>query len=226
MVSHESAIPDRARYVAGVDISPPDEDGIVRSAVVVLEYPGLEVREVRLAEAKPNIPYIPGLLSFRETPALIDALESLELTPDIIIVDGQGIAHPRRFGIACHLGLLADTPTIGCAKSILRGRHGPLDTEAGSQAEMIDRGDLVGLALRTRKDVSPVYVSVGHKVSLPLAAQWVLACCKGRRLPETTRLAHQAAAGRLAPGLREASTPPVNHSDQTTIGPANKVGPL
>ena len=171
--------------------------------MVVLSYPGLELEEVSQAEGKPGLPYVPGLLSFRETPVLIDALERLDLTPDIIIADGQGLAHPRRFGIACHIGVLANTPTIGCAKSILRGKHGPLGGEAGAQAELVDRGQVVGVALRTRSNVSPVYVSVGHNVDLTSEADWVLACCVGRRLPETTRLAHEAAAGRLPPGRRD-----------------------
>ncbi len=200
LVSRTSAITDNVRHIAGVDISPPNDEDTVQAAVVVLSYPDLQPEEVRLAEGKPGLPYIPGFLSFREVPVLIDALESLELTPDVIIADGQGLAHPRRFGIACHLGLVTDVPAIGCAKSILRGRYDRLGSEAGSRAEMVDRGEVVGLALRTRTDVSPVYVSVGHKVDLDSAAEWVLACCKGRRLPETTRLAHQAAAGRLPPG--------------------------
>ena len=200
LVSRTSAITPNAQYVAGLDISPPGPEGTVQAAVVVLGYPDLEVREVRLAEGKPGLPYIPGLLSFRETPVLIDALESLDLNPDIIIVDGHGLAHPRAFGIACHIGLFTDTPTIGCAKSILTGRHGPVGVQAGSTAELVSRGRVVGLALRTRDNVRPVYVSVGHKVDLASAAQWVLKCCRGRRLPETTRLAHNAAAGRLATG--------------------------
>ena len=203
MVSCASAIPDSVRHLAGVDISGSDAEGTVRAAVVVLRYPDLELEEVSLAEGKPSLPYIPGLLSFRETPMLIDALESLDLTPDIIITDGQGLAHPRRFGIACHIGLLTDTSTIGCAKSILTGRHGPLGSEAGSRAELLDRGEVVGVALRTRTGVSPVYVSAGHKIDLTSAVEWVLASCRGRRLPETTRLAHEAAAGRLAPGRRK-----------------------
>ena len=201
-VDHDSGIPASVQYLAGVDISPPDPDGMVRGAVAVLAYPALELEEVSQASGRPGIPYIPGLLSFRETPVLLQALECLELSPDIIIVDGHGLAHPRRFGIACHIGLLTDTPTIGCAKSILRGRHGPLGGEVGATADLEDRGEVVGVAIRTRKDVRPVYVSVGHKVDLPSAVKWVMACCKGRRLPETTRLAHEAAAGRLAPGRR------------------------
>jgi deoxyribonuclease V len=185
--------------VAGVDISGADRSGVVRAAVVVLSYPDLVVREVSLASGIPTLPYIPGLLSFRETPVLNDAFVALKLKPDIVITDGHGWAHPRRFGIGCHIGLLADTPTIGCAKSVLVGKHGPLLAEAGSKAELVDRGEVVGLALRTRTNVSPVYVSVGHKVDLDSAAEWVLACCTGTRLPETTRMAHRAASGKLAP---------------------------
>ena len=202
--------------MAGVDISGADAEGMVLAAVAVLSYPDLEVAEVSLARGKPSLPYIPGFLSFRETPVLIDALEGLELTPDIIITDGQGLAHPRRFGIACHIGLLADVPAIGCAKSILTGRHGPLGNEAGSHAELTDQGEVIGVALRSRTGVSPVYVSVGHKIDLASATKWVLACCKGRRLPETTRLAHQAAAGRLAPGRR---TPGSGHEPESRSHP-------
>ncbi len=208
MVSRTNAIPQRVRYVAGVDISSPDAAGKVRGAVVVLSYPDLEIAEVSLAEGVPGFPYIPGLLSFRETPILVKALERLETEPDIIIADGQGIAHPRRFGIACHLGLLTDVPAIGCAKSILTGRHGALAPEAGSRAELVHRDEVVGLALRTRTAVSPVYVSIGHKVDLDKAAEWVLASCDGLRIPKTTRLAHKAAAGQLEPGWRRAPDAP------------------
>lgn len=195
MVSRASAVPMVVRRVAGADISSPDPDGMVRAAVVVLAYPTLQVEEVSLAEGRPSLPYIPGLLSFRETPILMDALKTLERAPDLIIVDGQGCAHPRSFGLACHVGLITDVPTIGCAKSRLTGKHGPLSAAAGSRAELISKGEVVGMALRTRTGVRPVYVSVGHKVDLASAVEWVLACCRGTRLPETTRLAHRAAAG-------------------------------
>ena len=201
-VSTASGIGSQVSHLAGTDISPPDSEGTVRAAVVVLSYPGLEVEEVSLAEGKPGFPYIPGLLSFREIPVLVDALEGLRLAPDIIIADGQGLAHPRRFGLACHIGLLTDTPTIGCAKSRLIGSHAPVGREAGSRAELMDRGEVVGVALRTRADVRPVYVSVGHKVDLASTSHWVLAASTWRRLPETTRLAHRAAAGLLDPDTR------------------------
>ena len=194
------------RLIAGVDLSAPDAQGRVTGAVVVVRYPGLDIAEVRVHNSSPEMPYIPGLLSFRESPAILGALEQLSTTPDLLLVDGQGLAHPRRFGIACHLGLLLDLPTVGCAKSILRGRHGPLAAHQGASAELIDGGEVVGAALRTRQGVSPLYVSIGHRVDLATALDWVLACCKRYRLPEPTRLAHQAAAGRLAP--RGPSRPP------------------
>ena len=203
-VSRTNTIPEQVRYVAGVDISPPDAAGTVRGAVVVLSHPDLEIAEVSLAEGVPGFPYIPGLLSFRETPIMVKALERLDIEPDVIIVDGHGFAHPRRFGIACHLGLLTGVPAIGCAKSILVGKHGPLDADAGSRAELVHKDEVVGLALRTRTAVSPVYVSIGHKVDLSKAAEWVLACCDGVRIPKTTRLAHKAAAGEIEPGQRKA----------------------
>lgn len=196
-VSFTNTIPERPYYVAGTDISPPDGNGVAWGAAVVMSLPSLQVVEVKRAQGRPGFPYIPGLLSFREAPLLLGALERLATTPDFILADGQGLAHPRRFGLACHLGLFTDTPTIGCAKSILRGRHGSLDDERGAWAALEDQGDVVGAALRTRDDVSPIYVSVGHKVDLPSAIRWALACCAGYRMPEPTRLAHQAAAGQL-----------------------------
>ena len=201
LVSHDNPLPLTVYCVAGLDISPPDADGIVHAAAIVLSYPALELEEVRIAEGRPGLPYIPGLLSFRETPVAVGALEQLKLSPDLIITDGQGYAHPRRFGLACHIGLITDAPTIGCAKSILTGKHGPLGTEAGSTAPLLDRDEAIGKAVRTRDGVRPVFVSVGHKIDLDSAVEWVLACCKGRRLPETTRLAHQAAGGRLTTGV-------------------------
>lgn len=197
-VSAEDSLRTPPRYVAGVDISPTDADGIATAAAVLLELPDLRRVEVKLHRDKVGFPYVPGLLSFREAPLALGALEQLETDPDIILVDGQGLAHPRRFGIACHLGLLTDTPAIGCAKSILRGRpEGGLHPDKGSYVDLVDRGEVVGAAVRTRNSVRPVYVSVGHKISLVSAIEWTLACCRGYRIPEPTRLAHLAAAGRL-----------------------------
>ena len=196
-MSATSLIPPRPRYIAGTDISGEDKDGYAVGAVVVVSYPDLEVAEVARSMVRPEFPYVPGLLSFRETPVLIAALERLYLKPDILMVDGHGLAHPRRFGIACHLGLLLDVPTIGCAKSILTGRYQELAPEAASRADLVDRGDVIGAAVRTRRSVSPVYISIGNRVDLESAVKWTLACCKGYRIPEPTRLAHQAAGLRL-----------------------------
>jgi deoxyribonuclease V len=202
------------QLVAGVDISSPNPQGIARGAVVVMHYPQMELAEVRVVEGPPGFPYVPGLLSFRESPLILAACQKLELTPDIFLVDGQGIAHPRRLGIASHLGLFLDTPTIGCAKSILRGRHAPLGREPGSCAELVDGGEVVGAALRTREGVTPVYVSIGHKVDLEAAVFWVKECCLGYRLPEPVRLAHLAAGGRMKEGLVVAADREEAHQGQ------------
>jgi deoxyribonuclease V len=200
-VSRVASLPPGVRYIAGVDISVPRFKGLARGAVVVLHYPSLELAEVRVAEAEPPFPYVPGLLSFREVPVLRGVLEKLETAPDLLLVDGQGLAHPRRFGIACHLGLLLDVPTIGCAKSILVGSHTLLSEEAGGYTELVHEGEVVGAAVRTRVGVKPVYVSVGHCVDLATAVRWTFACCRGYRIPEPTRLAHLAAGGQFASGL-------------------------
>lgn len=184
------------RTVAGVDVSVGRTGRAGRAAVVVLDYPSLQPRETQIAETELEFPYIPGLLSFREAPVVLDAFRKLAVIPDIVFVDGQGIAHPRRFGIASHLGVLLDLPTIGCAKSILCGRHDELAPEAGSVTPLVDRGEIVGAAVRTKARVKPVYVSIGHKVDLDTAVHWALATCRGYRLPEPTRLAHNAAGRR------------------------------
>jgi deoxyribonuclease V len=183
--------------VAGIDISAPDAQGVARGAVVILRYPELSIVEVEIAQGKLALPYIPGLLSFRETPLILAACEKITNVPDFILIDGQGIAHPRRLGLASHVGLFLDLPTIGCAKSILCGQHQPVGEDAGSHAELLDNGELIGAALRTKSGVRPIYVSVGHKIDLAMALQWVMKCCHGYRLPEPTRLAHLAAGGML-----------------------------
>jgi len=190
------------RLVAGVDISSPRVPGSARAAVVVLSYPDLETVEVSTVEGEISFPYVPGLLSFRESPLILAALERVRNAPDLVLVDGQGIAHPRRLGLASHLGLFLDRPTIGCAKSILCGCHEAVGDERGSHAHLFDRGDRIGAALRTRSGVRPIYVSVGHKIDLASSLQWVLKCSRGYRLPEPIRLAHLAASGQQLPSSR------------------------
>jgi deoxyribonuclease V len=186
-------------FIAGVDISAPKANSIATAAAVVIQYPGLGLVEAKIAHGKPGFPYIPGLLSFRESPLILAACQELTVNPDLLLVDGQGIAHPRRIGLASHLGLLLDTPAIGCAKSRLCGSHEEPGAEPGSFAELVDRGEIIGAALRTKPGTKPVYVSIGHKIDLETAIYWVLECCHGYRLPEPTRLAHLAAGGNLKP---------------------------
>jgi deoxyribonuclease V len=183
--------------IAGVDISSQSARGTATGAVVVLSYPELAIVEVKIAEQELGFPYVPGFLSFREAPLTLAACQKLTLTPDLILVDGQGIAHPRRLGLASHLGLWLDMPTIGCAKSLLCGRYGPVEASQGSFAELRDGGEVIGAVLRTKARTTPVYVSIGHKVDLEAAIYWVMQCCRGYRLPEPTRLAHLAAGGHL-----------------------------
>ena len=182
--------------IAGVDLSPPDaETGLVRGAVVVVGWPSLEVLEVSTAEGMADFPYVPGLLSFREAPILLAALAGLRATPDLILVDGQGTAHPRRFGIACHLGLAIDVPTIGCAKSRLVGTHQEPDEQKGAWTSLVDHRESIGAVVRTRTGVRPIYVSPGNTIDLESSVRWALACSPRYRVPVPTRLAHRAAAG-------------------------------
>jgi deoxyribonuclease V len=181
------------RTVAGVDVGM--EGDVARAAVVVMTYPSMTPVEQSLADVPALMPYVPGLLSFREAPAILAACEALRIEPDLFVFDGQGIAHPRRFGIASHVGVILNKPSIGCAKSRLWGTHHELAPEEGSYVHLYDGDEIVGAVLRTRDHVSPVYVSVGHRIDLETAIQFVLGCCKGYRLPETTRYAHKVAGG-------------------------------
>lgn len=187
------------RFIAGVDVSVSRARGAATGAVIVLEYPSLSLVEAKVVYGEVDFPYVPGLLSFREAPLVLKAFEILETIPDLVLVDGQGIAHPRRIGLASHLGLFLDVPTIGCAKSRLCGSHGELRDEPGSSTELVDGGEIIGVTLRTKLRTKPLHISVGHRIDLPTAVHWVLECCRGYRLPEPTRLAHQAAGGNLRP---------------------------
>lgn len=185
----------RVRYVAGVDVGFEGGGAVTRAAIAVLRWPGLEPVDSALARLKTAFPYVPGLLSFRELPAVLEAALRLTLAPDLWLCDGQGVAHPRRFGIACHLGVLCDVPAIGVAKSRLLGEHDEPGGERGTWAPLTHAGERIGVALRTRTGVRPLYVSVGHRVSLPAARRWVLRLAPHYRLPETTRAAHRLASG-------------------------------
>jgi deoxyribonuclease V len=189
--------PGNVRRVAGVDIAVDRARGRGTGAAVVLSYPELGVAEVAVEEAPLTFPYVPGLLSFREIPVLRAAFRRIDGPIDLLLVDGQGLAHPRRFGLACHLGLLLDVPAVGCAKSRLVGEHTMPGEAAGSSSDLIEDSEVIGRVLRTRDGVKPIFVSAGHRIGLAGAEAWVLRCCKGYRLPEPTRLAHQAAGGRI-----------------------------
>ncbi len=181
--------------VAGVDVGFEDHGKITRAAVVVLRLADLSTVEQAVARQPTRFPYIPGLLSFRECPAVLAALEKLTVIPDLLLCDGQGIAHPRRLGIACHLGVLTDLPSIGVAKSRLVGKYGPVPSVRGGWIPLVDRRETVGAVLRTRIGVKPVFVSLGHRISLLTAIHYVMACTTRYRLPETTRAADKLASG-------------------------------
>jgi deoxyribonuclease V len=187
---------DAITLVGGVDVSV--KDNVSRAAVVVLRYPELDVIEAVQASIPTPFPYIPGLLSFREGAVILDAMRRLQARPDVFMFDGQGIAHPRRIGIASHVGLFIDVPTVGCAKSRLSGHAGPLPPEKGAWVPLQDRGEIIGVELRTRDNVKPVYVSVGNRATLDTARELVLRCTTRYRLPEPTRAAHNSAGIPLA----------------------------
>ncbi|PSF39355.1 deoxyribonuclease V [Aphanothece hegewaldii CCALA 016] len=185
------------QLVAGVDVGFEDNYALTRAAVAVLRFPELELVETAIAILPTCFPYIPGFLSFREIPAIIEALKKITIVPHLILCDGQGIAHPLRLGIASHLGVLIDCPTIGVAKSRLIGSHEEVNLEKGSQQPLIDQGETIGIVLRTKYKVKPLYISPGHRISLPTAIQYVLKSTTKYRLPETTRIADRLSKGRI-----------------------------
>ncbi|SEM04371.1 deoxyribonuclease V [Halomonas daqiaonensis] len=194
---------DPVRHLAGVDIGFEQGGEITRAAVVVLAWSPNDGNEFEVVEQvvhrePTRMPYVPGLLSFREVPAALGAFEKLEVKPELVMVDGQGIAHPRRIGVASHLGLWLDLPTIGVAKSRLCGRHGEPGPERGDWTPLVDGSDteVIGAVLRSRVKVKPIFVSPGHRVSLPTAIEWVTSCLRRTKLPEPTRLADRLASRR------------------------------
>lgn len=183
------------RRIAGVDVGFEAEGRITRAAIVVLDAETLAPAGQAIARLPTAFPYIPGLLSFREIPAVLEAWKKLPIQPDLLLVDGQGIAHPRRLGIASHLGLLLDRPSIGVAKSRLIGQHTELPVDKGAWVPLRERDEIIGAVLRSRTGVAPLYISTGHRISLETALAWVMHAITRYRLPETTRAAHRLASG-------------------------------
>lgn len=195
-VLREDKIND-VNLVAGVDVAYEKSGDNLVATVVVLEADSLELVETVISRSSTQFPYLPGLFSFRELPPLIDAFSKLQCSPDLVVCDGQGIAHPRRFGMACHLGVIFDIPTIGCGKTKLIGKYEELSLERGSFSDIIDDEEIIGRALRSQHAIKPIYVSVGHRISLSTATNWILKLSPKYRLPETTRIADQVVKAAL-----------------------------
>ncbi|WP_267359864.1 deoxyribonuclease V [Gilliamella sp. B2717] len=182
--------------IGGTDVGFEDEGKTTRAAIVILTYPDFDVVEYHVARLKTEFPYIPGYLSFREYPALLSAWEQVEHKPDLLLVDGQGVAHPRRLGIASHLGLLLDMPTIGVAKKRLCGHYNPLPKVAGQMTPLTDKQQQIGWVLQSKNNCNPLFISSGHRISQASALNWVNLCLRGYRLPEPTRWADAVASNK------------------------------
>jgi len=187
---------DKITRVAGIDVGFENKGATTRAAIAILSYPDLTLMEYQLARRPTCFPYVPGLLSFREVPAVLDALNKLRRRPDVVLCDGQGFAHPRRFGLACHIGVLLDLPSIGVAKSRLLGTHGDVPDKRGRYVPLMDGDESIGAVLRTRLGVRPIYISIGHRIDLKNAVELVMNCTTRYRLPETTRWADRIASGK------------------------------
>ncbi|QIQ22048.1 deoxyribonuclease V [Zophobihabitans entericus] len=196
ILSDDFSLPETNFLIGGTDVGFEQDGEITRAAIVVLKYPSFEVMEYQIARIPTTMPYIPGYLSFREYPALLKAWQQLKQKPQLLFVDGQGVAHPRRLGIASHLGLLLDIPTIGVAKNRLCGKHDILPEEVGSHVALIDKQEQIGWVLRSKKRCNPLYISAGHRISHNTALNWVEKCLKGYRLPEPTRFADAFASNK------------------------------
>jgi deoxyribonuclease V len=186
-----SALDKEIKTVGGADISFHRGSDEIHAAIIVLELPRLKPVTRSLVTDEMTFPYIPGLLAFREMPVLLKAWNLLQVKPDVLILDGHGIAHPRRMGIATHFGIEVDHPTIGCAKNILTGNHGELGSKKGATADLLDKDERIGFALRSRTNVNPIFVSPGHKLSFKNAYSIVMSTLTKYKLPRTTRLAHR-----------------------------------
>ena len=189
---------DPPTLIGGADVGFEQEGEVTRAAMVLLSYPSLELVEYQVARVATTMPYIPGFLSFRETPALLAAWELLSRKPDLLFVDGHGISHPRRLGVASHFGLLVDVPTIGVAKKRLCGKFEPLGDEPGALAPLLDKGEQLAWVWRSKARCNPLFIATGHRVSMDSALAWVQRCMKGYRLPEPTRWADAVASSRPA----------------------------
>ena len=206
LVRAEGAAPEPLRWIAGLDVAYAVDESCVAGAVTVLDATTLEVVETATALRSVDFPYVPGLLAFREIPALVDALGKLELVPDLLVCDGYGLAHPRRFGLACHLGVLTDVPTFGVAKTAFIGTFDEPGKARGDRTDLIDENvendesEVIGRVLRTQPDIKPVFVSIGHRISLDAATDLALRLAPKYRLPETTRQSDQASRRALAAG--------------------------
>ncbi|OCG11757.1 endonuclease V [Gilliamella sp. wkB292] len=184
------------KLVGGTDVGFEDDGHVTRAAIVILTYPDFKVVEYHIARLKTEFPYIPGYLSFREYPALLSAWEQVKHKPDLLLVDGQGVAHPRRLGIASHLGLLLDMPTIGVAKKRLCGQFSPIPKIAGQVTPLVDKQQQIGWVLQSKNNCNPLFISPGHRVSQDSALEWVTRCLRGYRLPEPTRWADAIASNK------------------------------
>jgi deoxyribonuclease V len=205
LVREEGIAADEVRLIAGVDVAYAKDESIVAGAVVVLDAATRHIIESAFAVRPVEFPYVPGLLAFREIPALLDALAALSNRPDAIVCDGYGVAHPRRFGLACHLGVLIDLPTFGVAKTAFIGEYAQPGPERGDWSDLTDRGESIGRVLRTQRGTKPVFVSTGHRIDLDAAAELTLALAADYRLPETTRQADRLSR-RVLSEQRQAST--------------------
>ncbi|CNI74506.1 deoxyribonuclease V [Yersinia mollaretii] len=201
VILEDDCIDEQVRFIAGADVGFEQQGEVTRAAIAILRYPSLELVEYQISRVETSLPYIPGLLSFREYPALLAAWAQLQQRPDLVFVDGQGIAHPRRLGVASHFGLLVDVPTIGVAKSRLCGHFQPLESDNGAVQSLaaqplIDGDEQLGWVWRSKARCNPLFISPGHRVSVASALTWVQRCMAGYRLPEPTRWADAIASNR------------------------------
>ncbi|MGB8666531.1 MAG: deoxyribonuclease V [Serratia inhibens] len=198
VIRHDDFLVDTPAFIAGADVGFEQEGAVTRAAIAILRYPSLELVEYQIARVATTMPYIPGFLSFREYPALLAAWERLQQKPDLVFVDGHGISHPRRLGVASHFGLLVNVPTIGVAKKRLCGKFAPLDVAVGALAPLEDKGEQLGWVWRSKARCNPLFIATGHRVSADSALAWVQRCMAGYRLPEPTRWADAIASRRPA----------------------------